>query len=74
MNTYLLEIKKVTDQLAVIGSPISTEEHIEVLLDRLPTEYNSVVTSIISRLDPYSIDEMEALLLAVESQIDNLIF
>ena len=74
MNTYLLEIKKVTYQLAVIGSPISTEEHIEVLLDRLLAEYNSVATSIISRLDPYSIDEMEALLLAVESRIDNLIF
>ena len=70
MTTYLLNVKKVIDQLAVIGSPVSTDEHIEVLLDGLPAEYNSVVTSIISRLDPYSIDEMEALLLAIESRIE----
>ena len=70
MNTYLLDIKKVTNQLAIIGSLVSTEEHIEVLLDGLLTEYNSMVTSIISRLDPSSIDEMEALLLAVESRIE----
>ena len=70
MNTYLLDIKKIIDQLAVIGAPISTEEHIEILLDRLPADNNSVVTSIISRLDPYSIDEIEALLLVVESRIE----
>ena len=30
-----------------------------------------IVTSIISRLDPYSIEEMEALLLAVESRVEH---
>ena len=73
MTTYLLDIKKVTDQLAIIGAPVSTEEHIEVLLDGLPAKYNSVVTSIISRLDPYSIDEMEAFLLLLNLELRSAI-
>ena len=73
MNTYLLEIKKVVDQLAAIGAPVSTEEYIESILDGLPGDYNPLVTSIISRLDPYSIEEMEALLMAVEARIEKTI-
>ena len=64
MNSYLLNLKKVIDQLAV-----STEEYIETILDGLPTDYNPLITYIISRLDPYSIEEMEALLLTVEDWI-----
>lgn len=69
MNSYLLNLKKVIDQLVVVGSPVSTEEYIETILDGLPTDYNPLITYIISRLDPYSIEEMEALLLTVEDWI-----
>ena len=71
MNSYLLEIKKTVDQLIAMGAPVGTEEHIESILDGLPSNYSPLVTSIISRLDPYSIEEMEALLLAVEARIEH---
>ena len=70
MNSYLLDLKKIIDQLAVVGAPITTEEYIKIILDGLPTDYNPLMTSIIFRLDPYSIDEMEALLLGVEARIE----
>ena len=33
MNDFLIEIKKVTDQLAVIGSEVSTTAYIEAIFD-----------------------------------------
>ena len=50
--------------MVAIGAPISTKEHIEA------SDYTPLVTSIISRLDPYSIEKMEALLLAIEARIE----
>ncbi|KAG2409791.1 uncharacterized protein HKW66_Vig0004560 [Vigna angularis] len=62
ISTYILEIKKIFDSLAAIGYPISDADHIEAIIDGLPTEYNVFVTSILSRIDPYSVEEIEALL------------
>ena len=69
-NLYLLDIKKTIDQLIVVGASITTKEHIQAILDGLPTDYTPLLTSIISHLDPYSIEEMEALLLVVEARIE----
>jgi len=53
ITTYLLDIKNLVDLLAVIGSPITQEEHIEVILDGLFEDYDNFITSVTSRLDPY---------------------
>lgn len=50
--------------------PISEEDHIDDILDGLPDDYDSFITSITSRLDPYTIDEIESLLLAQEERFD----
>nr|KYP31488.1 Retrovirus-related Pol polyprotein from transposon TNT 1-94 [Cajanus cajan] len=68
INEYLLEIKKIVDSLAAVGPPISDEDHIDAILDGLPDEFDCFVTSITSRLDPYIVDEIEALLLAHEER------
>lgn len=44
MNEYLLAIKKVVDTLVAVGSPIDTSEHVQIILDGLPSEYDSIVT------------------------------
>jgi len=68
---YLLDIKKIVDQLVVVGCPISTEDHIEVVLDGLSDEYDHpFITSVTSRLDPYTVADIEALLLAQENCIE----
>ena len=53
MNQYLLNLKKVMDQLIAVGAHVGTEEDIEAILDGLPSDYSPLITSIISRLDPY---------------------
>jgi len=58
------------DHLAVVGCPISTEDHIEAILDGLSDEYDSFITSVTSCLDPYVVAYIEALLLAQESRIE----
>ena len=69
MNDFLVEIKKVTDQLAMIGTEVSTNEYIEVIFDGLPEEYNSFKTSLLSRIDLYTIEEMESLLISNEERV-----
>ena len=70
ISAYLLDIKKTVDQLAVVGCPISIEDHIEVVLNGLSDEYDSFITSVTSRLDPYTVADIEALLLAQENRIE----
>jgi len=67
---YLLDIKKIVDTLLAVGSPITTEDHIEAILDGLPEEFDGFVTSLTSRLDPYTVEDVEALLLAQEERLE----
>jgi len=64
IHTCLLEIKKTVDSLVVIEAPISIEEHIKVMVDNLSNDYNSFVTVVMSRLNPNTVEDIEALLLA----------
>jgi len=68
-SRYLLDIKKSVDALAAIGATISIDDHVEVILDGLSKEYDSFVTSILSRIDPYTVEEIEALLLSQKERI-----
>jgi len=66
ISAYLLDIKKVVDSLTATAFTFSSEDHIEVVLDDLPEEYDAFITSITSHLDLYTIENIEALLLAKE--------
>jgi len=70
VNLYLLEIKKIVDTLSAIGYPISTDDHIEAILDGLSEDYDGFVTAVLSRTDPYTVEEIEALLLSQEERFD----
>ena len=66
---YVLKIKKVVDSLDAVGAPVSIEEHIEVILDGLPEGCCHLITTVLSRTVPYSVDELEALLMAHEERL-----
>jgi len=51
-STYVNDIKKVVDSLAVVGSPLSTADHVEAILNGLSPVYDGFITSILSRSDP----------------------
>jgi len=49
ISTYILDIKKMVDSLAVVGAPVSINEHVDALLDDLIEDYNGFITSITTR-------------------------
>nr|KYP36829.1 Retrovirus-related Pol polyprotein from transposon TNT 1-94 [Cajanus cajan] len=70
MSHYLLQIKQLTKTLATIGSPVSSEEHIDFIFDGLPEEYDPLETSCLTRSEPYTVLEIEALLLHQEERLE----
>jgi len=60
----------VVDSLITIGSTVSSKDHIDVVLDGLPKEYDAFITSITSRLGPYTIEDFEALLLTQQERFE----
>lgn len=69
---YLLQIKALVDSLISIGSEVSEQEHVEIILEGLPTDYGSFWIAIRTRKDSYLVSEIEALLLAQETITDVL--
>lgn len=70
MNDYLLKIKSLVDALISIGNPVGTAEHINYIFEGLCEEYDHFICSVNSRLEPYSVSEIEALLIAQEIRFE----
>jgi len=62
------------DSLAATGSTVSSEDHIDAILDGLLEEYNAFITSMTSCIDTYTIEDIEALLLAQEERFEKHMF
>jgi len=60
----------VVNSLAAIGFMVFSKDHINVILDGLPEEYDEFITSITFRLDSYTIEDIETLLLAQEDRFE----
>jgi len=67
---YFQTIKTLSDTLTATGQPLNDFESVSFLLKGLGTEYDPFVTSIITRVDPLSIDELYGHLLAHEMRLD----
>ena len=67
IDEYLAKIKVCVDSLASIGVSLSTKDHVESILDGLPSDYESFITSITLRNDDFSI---EAILMAHEFKVE----
>jgi len=70
ITTYITDIKNIVDSLVVVGSPLSTADHVDAILDGLFVDYDGFITSILSHQEPYTIDDLEALLLAQEERFE----
>ena len=49
---------------------MSEKKHIDVIFEGLSTDYDTFILSIESHIDPYTIDDIESLLLAQEAMIE----
>ena len=45
-KTYLMHLKKLTNQLAAVGEPISHKDQLAYMLEGLPAEYDALVSAI----------------------------
>uniref|UniRef100_A0A803QC19 Retrotransposon Copia-like N-terminal domain-containing protein n=1 Tax=Cannabis sativa TaxID=3483 RepID=A0A803QC19_CANSA len=70
LNDYLLRVKQTVDLLTLVGEVLSTRDHVVAIFKGLPSEYDTFVISTNTRLESYSVAEIEALLLASESRIE----
>ena len=70
MNEYLLKIRGFVDLLALVGVNLSVKDHIDAIIDGLPSEYDTFFLTINSRTEDYSVEEIESLLLAQEARIE----
>src|ERR1044072_7540807 len=73
VEEFLLRVKAISDSLSSVGDPISFKEQLAVILGGLPPEYASFVSmiNITLRYQPHmTLDDIEALLLAQESQVE----
>jgi len=74
ISTYLLDIKRVVNSIATTGFAVSSEDHINAILDDLLEEYNDFISSITSCLDLYIIEDIDTLLLAQKDCFKNTSF
>ncbi|WVZ49109.1 hypothetical protein U9M48_000490 [Paspalum notatum var. saurae] len=65
---YFRKVKRLADTLAAIGKPLQDEEFISYLLRGLPSDYDSLVTSITTRPDSYTVSDVYAHLLSFETR------
>ena len=70
-NEFFLYVKRMADELALAGQPLPTDDIITYILAGLGQEYDSLASTISSRLDPVSLEELFSLLLICESRINH---
>lgn len=70
MNDYLLRIRHVVDLLAMVDNKLSVKDHISAIFDGLPPEYETVLLSFETRVEPFTVEDVESILLAQESRIE----
>ncbi|CAA0820292.1 Unknown protein, partial [Striga hermonthica] len=70
MREFLGKVKACCDALGIAGEPVSDQNHILYILAGLGSEYNPAVVAVTSRVEPYSLNEVYAMLLSLESRLD----
>nr|TKR99539.1 hypothetical protein D5086_0000189690 [Populus alba] len=67
---YFLSINQMSDELALAGQPLNSDEILTYILAGLGQEYDSLVSTITSRSDVVTLEELYSLLLITESRIN----
>ncbi|MCI09024.1 retrovirus-related pol polyprotein from transposon TNT 1-94, partial [Trifolium medium] len=70
VKEYLLRIRLLIDNLTAIGDLVPLNHHLDIILEGLPSDFNSVISVIESNFDSMDMDEAEALLLAHETRLE----
>lgn len=71
MREYLNQIKGCVDILNASGYKVKQEDHILYIMSCLGSEYNPVMVSVSSKMDPITSQELSSLLLSFEARLEN---
>ena len=58
---YLVRIQTTIDSLSSIGEHVSESDHVDIILDGLPNEFESLITFVSGKFESMSIDEVATL-------------
>lgn len=70
VTDYFQKMRSLGDTLTAVGQALSDTEMSSYILAGLGTEYDPFVTSITTRVDPLSLDELYGHLLAHEQRLE----
>jgi len=70
VTDYFHKLKTLSDTLATCGQPLNDFEAVSFLLASLGSEFDPLVTSVTTRIDPISHDDIYGLLLAHEMRLE----
>ncbi|KAI4387440.1 hypothetical protein MLD38_005274 [Melastoma candidum] len=70
MQQFLNTLKNLSEQLTAVGEPVTQRDYLWYMLEGLPSEYDAVVTSIYSRSDQPTVEEVQNLLLNVDLRME----
>ncbi|KAF5469002.1 hypothetical protein F2P56_013107 [Juglans regia] len=70
MSDYYQRIKTSADTLAAVGEPLRDSEFLTYILAGLDSSYNSIVMSISTRVDQFSLEDAYAHLLSFELRLE----
>ena len=69
---FLNQVKSITDQLAMVGYPVSDKEKVQQTLNALGSEYHVLVTSLLCLPTLLSFEELRAKLFQYEMTLKNM--
>ncbi|KAA8550585.1 hypothetical protein F0562_002269 [Nyssa sinensis] len=69
-NAYFLLIKRMADELALVGQPLNANDIITYVLVGLGQEYDSLASTITSYSDPVTLEELYSLLLIFPESVE----
>jgi hypothetical protein len=67
---YYGKMKGLADEMAAAGKPLDNEELVMYICNGLDTEYNSLVSALVTRLEPIAASELYSQLLSFETRLE----
>ena len=67
----MVQIKKIVKTLGAIGSPLTDEEHIDAIFDGLLEEYDGLISSCLTRSEPFTVPQIKASLMHQEERLEH---
>lgn len=70
VSQYYTKMKALGDEMAAAGKPLDDEEMIGYILNGLESDFNPVVSALVTRVEPTSMSELYSQLISFETRLE----